>query len=285
MYAGLDRPWDRAANALFASRAVISARDLGRAAAARDHVLATLHAVDDPWLHVRGEAMLGEFARIEQRFDDAVAHLARAAETSRRLGFAQTEAYQVSNLGRAQCQAGDYDAGAATLALAVEKAEATGDVRLAALVRIHLGRVLRALGRRAEARVTLEATVAWHRGGRGGEQAPLGEVLLAAEDAHAATPPPTPTPTPRSALSRSSLRRAATPTRRSRSSRSMRLRELLRILRKQRRCKRRPTHACATPHTSSPSATASTASRRHARGPWLDSRLGRRRICACRPLR
>jgi tetratricopeptide (TPR) repeat protein len=184
LYAGLDRPWDRAANALFASRAAISARDLDRAAAARDHVLATLEAVDDPWLHVRGEAMLGEFARVEQRFYDAVAHLARAAETSRRLGFAQTEAYQVSNLGRAQCQAGDYDASAATLALAVEKAEATGDVRLAALARIHLGRVLRALGRRDEARVTLEATVAWHRGVGGGEQAQLGEVLLAAEDAH-----------------------------------------------------------------------------------------------------
>jgi tetratricopeptide (TPR) repeat protein len=128
--------------------------------------------------------MLGEFARIEQRFDDAVAHLARAAETSRRLGFAQTEAYQLSNLGRAQCQTGDYDASAATLALAVEKAEATGDVRLAALARIHLGRVLRALGRRDEARVTLEATVSWHREVGGGEQAQLGEVLLAAEDAH-----------------------------------------------------------------------------------------------------
>jgi hypothetical protein len=66
----------------------------------------------------------------------------------------------------------------------VEKAEATGDVRMAALARIHLGRVLRALGRRDEARVTLEATVAWHRGVGGGEQAQLGEVLLAAEHAH-----------------------------------------------------------------------------------------------------
>ena len=72
--------------------------------------------------------------------------MGRAAETSRRLGFRQTEAYQLSSLGRAQCQAGDYDAGAATLELAIEKAEATGDVRLAALARVHLGRVLRALG-------------------------------------------------------------------------------------------------------------------------------------------
>jgi hypothetical protein len=32
--------------------------------------------------------------------------------------------------------------------------------------------------------MTLQATVAWHRGAGGGEQAQLGEVLLAAEDAH-----------------------------------------------------------------------------------------------------
>ena len=60
-------------------------------------------------------------------------HIGRAAETSGRLGFLQTEAYQITSLGRAQCQAGDYEAGAATLELGIAKAEATGDVRLAAL--------------------------------------------------------------------------------------------------------------------------------------------------------
>ena len=88
--------------------------------------------------------MLGELARLQHRFDDAVLHLGRAAERSRQLGFQQTEAYQVTNLGRAQCQTGDYDAGSATLQLAIDKAQATGDVRLAALARVHLGRVLRA---------------------------------------------------------------------------------------------------------------------------------------------
>ena len=131
---------------------------------------------------MRHEAVRGELARIQHRFDDAVAHLSRAAETSRRLGFQQTEAYQLSSLGRAQCQAGDYDAGAATLELAVEKAEATGDVRLAALARVHLGRVLRALGQDARARAALEAADAWHRAAGGGEQAALGECLLAALD-------------------------------------------------------------------------------------------------------
>ncbi len=127
--------------------------------------------------------MRGELARLERRYDDAVLHLGRAAETSRRLGFLQTEAYQLFTLGRAECLAGGYAAGAATLALAIEKAEATGDVRLAALARVHLGRVLRALGQVAPARAALEAATAWHRGAGGGEQAALGECLLAALDA------------------------------------------------------------------------------------------------------
>jgi tetratricopeptide (TPR) repeat protein len=183
LYEDLDRPWDQAANALFASRAAISAGDRVRAREARDEVQHRLEVVDDPWLHVRRDAMLGELARVERRFDDAVRHIARAAETSGRLGFLQTEAYQVSSLGRAQCQAGDYDAGAATLEAAIGKAEATGDVRLAALARVHLGRVLRALGRDAAARAALEAAAAWHRDAGGGEQAALGDCLLAALDA------------------------------------------------------------------------------------------------------
>jgi predicted ATPase/DNA-binding SARP family transcriptional activator len=182
LYARLDRPWDQAANWLFAARAAISAGDRVRAAAARDQVEQWLEAVDDPWLHVRRDAMLGELARIEHRFDDAVLHIGRAAQTSGRLGFLQTEAYQLSSLGRAQCQAGDYAAGAATLELAIAKAEATGDVRLMALARVHLGRVLRALGRTAPARAALEAAAAWHGVAGGGEQAALGECLLAALD-------------------------------------------------------------------------------------------------------
>ena len=89
-----------------------------------------------------------------------------------------------SSLGRAQCQAGDYEAGAATLELAIDKAEATGDVRLAALARVHLGRVLRALGRDRRRRGRRSSRPPpWHRDAGGGEQAALGECLLAAMDA------------------------------------------------------------------------------------------------------
>ncbi|MCW2957946.1 MAG: transcriptional activator domain, partial [Solirubrobacterales bacterium] len=83
LYGRLDRPrdpdrsWDLAANWLFAARAAISAGDHARAVEARDRVEHWLGTVDDPWLHVRRDAMLGELARIEHRFDDAVRHIAR----------------------------------------------------------------------------------------------------------------------------------------------------------------------------------------------------------------
>ena len=118
LYADLDRAWDQAANELFAARAAISAGDQERSVEACARVEHWLQTVDDPWLHVRREAMRGELARLQHRFDDAVIHLSRAVETSQRLGFLQTEAYQTASLGRAQCQAGDYDVGAATLELA-----------------------------------------------------------------------------------------------------------------------------------------------------------------------
>ena len=188
LYAELDRPWDQAANWLFAARAAISANDEPRSVEAVDHVERWLRIVDDPWLRVRRDAVLGELARIQRRFDDAVVHLSRAAEASQRLGFRQTEAYQLSSLGRAQCQAGDYESGVDTLELAIVKAEATGDVRLAALARVHLGRVLRSVGQVARARAQLEAAVEWHRAADGGEQALLGECLLAALDAAERTP-------------------------------------------------------------------------------------------------
>ena len=188
LYDTIDRPWDQAANALFAARAANSAGDRVRAAQACDTVRMWSREVEDPWLRVRGEGVFGELARIEHRFDDAVAHITIAANTARELGFKQTEAYQLSSLGRAQCQAGDYDAGTASLQLSIAKAEAIGDVRMVALARVHLGRVLRAQGLVAEARAALEAAAAWHREAGSGEQAALGECLLTAIDAAEGAP-------------------------------------------------------------------------------------------------
>ena len=188
LYSGLDRPWDLAATSLFATRAAISAGDHARSVAAAEHARDAVGAVDDPWLDVRYEAMLGELARLQHRFADAVTHIARAAATSAERGFRQTEAYQVASLGRAHCQAGDDELGASTLQSAIRKAEAVGDARMAALARVHLGRVLRALGRDDDARAALVAAAAWHRRVGGGEQAVLGEALLAAIDARSTSP-------------------------------------------------------------------------------------------------
>ena len=146
IYDTLDRPWDQAANGLFAARAAISAGDEHRAVDAAGRVQRWLEEVEDPWLHVRGDAMLGELARLQHRFETPSTTSVVRPTGRGQLGFQQTEAYQVISLGRAQCQAGDYDAGAITLELGIEKAQATGDVRLAALGRVHLGRVLRATG-------------------------------------------------------------------------------------------------------------------------------------------
>ena len=147
LFDGLDRPWDQAANWLFAARAAISAGDRERsrrssrpgralAADARRSV-----APRPPRRDARRAGPHPAPIRRRRRSTSVERRKRRG-----RLGFLQTEAYQLSSLGRAQCQAGDYVAGAATLELAIEKAEATGDVRLAALARVHLGRVLRATG-------------------------------------------------------------------------------------------------------------------------------------------
>lgn len=185
---GDDRHWDLAANALFAARAAISSADADaseRELAAADR---WLRLVDDPWLHVRRDAMLGELARVRRRFDDAVRHIERAAAVSARRGYRQTEAYQMSCLGRARALAGDPAAGADALDVSVAQAEAIGDHRMAALARVHVGRIRRGLGDDAAARAALDAAHRWHTRAGGGEQAALGECLHAAMDAADGTP-------------------------------------------------------------------------------------------------
>ena len=63
IYDALDRPWDQAANALFAARAAISAGDEPRSVETVAEVERWLAVVDDPWLRSRGEAVKGELAR------------------------------------------------------------------------------------------------------------------------------------------------------------------------------------------------------------------------------
>ena len=100
------------------------------------------------------------------------------------LGFLQTEAYQTSSLGRAQCQAGDYDSrrrhpGARHRQGRSHRRRAPGGPRPGP------PRARPPGPRRPtpSARAALESAAAWHRAAGGGEQAALGECLLAAMDA------------------------------------------------------------------------------------------------------
>ena len=188
---GSTDPWDQAANALFAARAAISAGDRVRAAAARDEVQRWLRrrrrpvAARPPRRHARRARAASSAASTTPS-----SHIGRAAETSGRLGFLQTEAYQLTSLGRAQCQAGDYEAGAATLALGDR--QGGGDRgRAARRARARAPRPRAARARPdAEARAALEAAAAFHRAAGGGEQAALGDWLLAALDGATASGSP-----------------------------------------------------------------------------------------------
>ena len=111
-------------------------------------------------------------------------HIGRAADTSRRLGFLQTEAYQVASLGRAQCQAGDYDDRRGDAPARNRQGRGTGDVRMAALgPGASRPRAPRARRDPATPGPRSNRAAAWHRAAGGGEQAALGECLLAAMDA------------------------------------------------------------------------------------------------------
>ena len=206
LYDGLDRPWDQAANWLFAARAAISAGDHERSVAARRRgreVAAQRSTI--PGSTYAARPIRGELARIQHRFDDAV----RAPRASRG-DIAPSRLPADRGVPGRQPRAGPVPGrrlrtlAPTNLALAIDKAEATGDVRMAALARVHLGRVLRALDQTGRARVELEAAAAWHRSAGGGEQAALGECLLAAMDAADRVAEP------KSGLPRSSTRRDST---------------------------------------------------------------------------
>ncbi len=142
-----------------------------------------LELVGDPWLLIHVEAMLGSVAQAQHHFDEACEHLARAAARAEQLGFAATEAYHLANLGRAQQQAGDLLAAANTLRRAIDVARATGDLRVTALARTRLSRVLLSQGDTDAARPVLQAAHRWYHESGGGDGARLADYLLASLDA------------------------------------------------------------------------------------------------------
>jgi tetratricopeptide (TPR) repeat protein len=155
---------------------------LGRTARAGKACGEALRLLDDDWALGHAEALLGTLATAEQRYPDAVAHLARATAAAERLGFAATGALHRAGLGRALHLNGEAAAAVAALEQAVATAHAAGDLRVATLARVRLARVLRALGRDGDARSHLATARAWYATAGGGDGALLADHLAAALD-------------------------------------------------------------------------------------------------------
>ena len=164
--------------------AAISAGDqpaASRRATRWQHWLAT---VDDPWLHVRGEAMLGELARAR-----APVRRRRRAHRSRRRTV--TPARVPPDRGVPGVEPRPRAVPGRRLrrrARARSRSRSRRPRRPATSASPRSrgctsARAARARRRTAEARAALEAAGAWHRAAGGGEQAALGECLLAAMDA------------------------------------------------------------------------------------------------------
>ncbi|MBK5288406.1 MAG: transcriptional activator domain-containing protein, partial [Acidimicrobiia bacterium] len=172
--------WEEAVGWVLAAHCAIAVGDPGGAATACAEASRQLERVGDPWLLVHTEAILGAVAQGEQRFADACDHLARAATQSEQSGFAATEAYHLANLGRAQQQHGALPAAADTLHRAMDVARGTGDLRVTALARMRLSRVLLAQGDRAGALTILQAAREWYHEAGGGDGTRLADCLFAA---------------------------------------------------------------------------------------------------------
>ena len=174
---------------LFTARAAISAGDPERSAEACDQVVQALRTVDDPWLHVRRDAMLGELAPrastgsttpsgtspVPQRRRDASASCKRRHTNSPASDAPSARRATTTPVGR-PC----------TLPSTRPKPQATYEWRRSPESTSAACSAPLATGQR-RGRFS-KATTAWHRAAGGGEQALLGECLLAAMDAADAIP-------------------------------------------------------------------------------------------------
>jgi tetratricopeptide (TPR) repeat protein len=173
------RGWEQGAAWLLTAWATIALGDVTEAGHACAEALTILGPLGDQWALSHAEAMLGTLAQAQHRFPDAVAHLTRAAGAAHRLGFAAAGSLHRTNLGRAHQQNGDPVAAIAAFEQAIEDATAAGDLRVVALARVRLARVLRPLGRTAEARSCVDAARRWYATAGGGDGALLADHVAA----------------------------------------------------------------------------------------------------------
>ena len=170
-------PWILSAHAALLRGDVVAA---SVACAEADRLLRPL---GDDWALDHLDALLGYIAQAEERYDDAATHLRRAAAAAGRLGYASTEASHLDTLGRVLEQAGQIDEAIETFERVIEIGRTTRQLRLLALGRVHLGRVLRGHGDRHAALLAVQAADHWFESSGGGEGAALAACLHGAMDA------------------------------------------------------------------------------------------------------
>jgi tetratricopeptide (TPR) repeat protein len=174
--------WEQGAAWLLTAWAEIALGEVARGQQACNEALRLLVPLGDQWALAHAEALLGALAQAEHRFADAVAHLARAAEAADRLGFAAAGSLHRANLGRAHQQNGDPAKAIAAFERAIETARTAGDLRIVALARVRLARVLRAQGRTGPAREQVAEARRWYATAAGGDGALLADHLAAVLD-------------------------------------------------------------------------------------------------------
>ena len=181
-------PWDLGGTWILSAHAALLHGDVVAASAACAEADRLLRPLGDDWALDHLDALLGYIAQAEERYDDAATHLRRAAAAAGRLGYASTEASHLDTLGRVLEQAGQIDEAIETFERVIEIGRTTRQLRLLALGRVHLGRVLRGHGDRHAALLAVRAADHWFESSGGGDGAALAACLHSAMDAEDGDP-------------------------------------------------------------------------------------------------
>jgi predicted ATPase/tetratricopeptide (TPR) repeat protein len=179
----LSRPWDEGAARILIAHGALLLGDVALARQACEQGDPLVRASGDDWALSHLDAILANLAQAEGRLDDAAAHLRSSSEACHRLGFRATEGFHLAALGRVLQRAGDPRAAVTVLEEAIEVGRSAQEMRVVALARVRLGRVLRAEGEDDAARAAVDAADHWFRFSGGGEGAALAAFLAAALDA------------------------------------------------------------------------------------------------------
>ncbi|BEL06586.1 BTAD domain-containing putative transcriptional regulator [Actinoplanes sichuanensis] len=172
--------WESGAAWLLTAWASLASGDVAAARQACDEAVRRLGPTGDAWALSHAEALLGGLAQAEHRFADAVTHLSRAVKAAGALDFGAAAALHRANLGRAQHQLGDLTAAKTTLKRAADDAYTAGDLRIVALARVRLARILRAEGHLDQAESEIHTALHWYATAGGGDGERLAEYLSAA---------------------------------------------------------------------------------------------------------